>query len=56
MIMKILSQDEWLLLTRSLELLIDLLSLSVTREHLVPYLEAIHFMVQCKLLSNNKEE
>jgi hypothetical protein len=52
---KNLSQDEWLLLTRSLELLIDLLSLSVTREHLVPYLEAIHFYVQCKLLSNSKK-
>lgn len=50
-----LSQDEWLLLTRSLELLIDLLSSSVTREHLIPYLEAIHFVVRCKLLSNKKK-
>ena len=51
-----LSQQEWQLLTRSLELLIDLLSSSVTREHLVPYLDATHFCVRCKMLSYNKSD
>jgi len=50
-----LSQEEWLLLQRSLELLIDLLSSSTTREHLVPYLNAIHFSVRCKLNKNDSQ-
>lgn len=50
-----MSQDEWLLLHRSLELLIDLLSSSATREHLVSYLDAIHFLVRCKLSSKDTQ-
>ena len=44
-----LTQEEWLLLQRSLELLIDLLSSSETREHLVHYLNATHFVIRSKV-------
>ena len=49
------SQESWQLLHQSLELLLDLLSFIVTRQHLVPYLDAIHFAVRCKLLMNKND-
>jgi intron-binding protein aquarius len=49
-----LSQQHWQLLHVSLELLLDLLSSIATRQHLVPYLDAIHFSVRCKM-TNKKD-
>lgn len=51
-----MSQENWQLLHQSLELLLDLLSSMVTRQHLVPYLDAIHFTVRCKLLLKAKKD
>ena len=50
-----LSQEEWKLLHRSLELLLDLLSSIETRQDLVPYLDAIHFSVRCRLLKGTNK-
>jgi hypothetical protein len=41
--------DVWRFLHRSLELLIDLLSVTSTRLFLVAYLDSIHFAVRCRL-------
>lgn len=43
----------WVFLERSLELLIDLLSLSSARLFLVPYLKSIDFSVRCRLAVGN---
>jgi len=40
-------------LYRSLELLVDMLSAIVTRQYLVMYLDAIHFVVRCKRSSQD---
>ena len=43
------SKNSWSFLFRSLELMIDLLSVTSTRLCLVTYLDAIHFSVRCHL-------
>ena len=50
------SKDSWTFLFRSLELMIDLLTVTSTRLFLVTYLDAIHFSVRCNLaLDKNKD-
>jgi hypothetical protein len=46
--------DVWNFLHRSLELLIDVLSVTNSRLFLVTYLDAIHFSVRCRLAVGNK--
>jgi len=46
--------EVWLFLHRSLELLIDLLSLASTRFFLIAYLNSIHFSVRCRLAVGNE--
>ncbi|KAG7361498.1 DNA-binding protein [Nitzschia inconspicua] len=50
----VVQQDVWLFLHRSLELLIDLLSLESARLFLVSYLESIDFSVRCRLAVGNE--
>lgn len=44
----------WIFLHRYLELIIDLLSMASCRTFLVPYLDAVHFGIRCRLAVGNQ--